>query len=293
MKKHTSHVSAIAASLAIFMGAQTSRLHAEILVKEGDKIAFLGDSITAGGYNNPGGYVQLVGAGLSANGIKVELIGAGVSGHKSNQMLERLERDVISKKPQWMTLSCGVNDVWHGKNGVLLDDYKKNITAIVDQAQQAGIKVVILTSTMITEDPNNPNNKTLEAYNQFLRDLAKEKQCQIADLNADMQAALVEAKKSEKPVKGNVLTSDGVHMASAGDRMMASGVLGSLGLSSDEIAKAKEAWLDLPNTNFYDSRVSLTQRQAQALEKQAAEKNITVEDLLNQEFNKMVESMIK
>ena len=71
-------------------------------------------------------------------------------------MLARLDKDVISKKPQWMTLSCGVNDVWHFKlklgkrtfQGVGLEDYKKNIRAIVDKAQAAGIKVMILTSTM-------------------------------------------------------------------------------------------------------------------------------------------------
>ena len=95
---------------------------AEIAVKSGEKIAFLGDSITAAGWGNPAGYVRLVMAGLEANGVKAEAIPAGISGHKSDQMLARLEKDVLQKKPQWMTLSCGVNDVWHGKNGVPLDD---------------------------------------------------------------------------------------------------------------------------------------------------------------------------
>ena len=45
-----------------------------------------------------------------------------LAGHKSNDMLARLEADVLSKNPQWMTLSCGVNDVWHGNKGVPLDD---------------------------------------------------------------------------------------------------------------------------------------------------------------------------
>src|SRR4051812_22104276 len=80
---------------------------AEIAVKSGEKIAFLGDSITAGGWGNPAGYVRLVTAGLEANGVKAEPIPAGIGGHKSDNMLGRLDRDVISKKPQWMTLSCG------------------------------------------------------------------------------------------------------------------------------------------------------------------------------------------
>ncbi len=73
---------------------------AEISVKSGDKIAFLGDSITAGGWGNPAGYVKLVIAGLEANGVKAEPIPAGISGHKSDQMLARLDKDVLSKKPQ-------------------------------------------------------------------------------------------------------------------------------------------------------------------------------------------------
>src|SRR4051812_30466389 len=108
-------------ALALSLLAVTQAAFAEIAVKSGEKIGFLGDSITAQGWSNPAGYVRLVMAGLAANGVNAEAVPAGISGHKSNQMLERLNRDVLSKQPQWMTLSCGVNDVWHGKFGVPLD----------------------------------------------------------------------------------------------------------------------------------------------------------------------------
>jgi hypothetical protein len=39
-----------------------------------------------------------------------------------------------------------------------------------------------------------------------------------------------------------ILTSDGVHMNSAGNEVMAEGVLRAFGLRDAEIAKAKEAW---------------------------------------------------
>lgn len=68
---------------------------AEVAVKQGGKITFMGDSITQTGAR-PGGYV-------------------------------RLEKNVLSKKPDWMPLSCGVNDDWHSKKGVPLDEYKENI----------------------------------------------------------------------------------------------------------------------------------------------------------------------
>jgi lysophospholipase L1-like esterase len=272
----------------------TCLLNAEIPIKPGDKVAFLGDSITQQGAGSPGGYVQLVGSGLAANGVNIEIVGAGISGHKSNQMLERLGRDVLGKKPQWMTLSCGVNDVWHGKNGVPLEDYRKNITAIVDQAQAAGIKVMILTSTMIRENQENPENQTLAGYNAFLRSLAAEKKCLLADLNAEMQAAIAEAAKTRPaPPKGNYMTTDGVHMAAAGNQMMALGVLKGFGLSEAELAKAKDAWLDVPNTSTLAARMGLTQRQMQQLEKVAKARNISVDELINGEFTKLVNSLME
>lgn len=225
---------------AMVMGS-TMALAAELQVKDGQKIAFMGDSITAGGAK-PKGYVSLTIKGLEANGVKATAIPAGISGHKSNQMLARLENDVLSKKPDWMTLSCGVNDVWHGAKGVSLEDYKVNITKIVDQCQAAGVKVMILTSTMIKETQTNELNQKLVPYNEFLRTLATEKKCLLADLNADMQAAIAKAGPDRK---GNILTGDGVHMNPAGNEMMALGVLKAFGLSEEQLQKAQKSWAEI------------------------------------------------
>ena len=212
--------------------------NAEIAVKDGEKIGFLGDSITQQGWSNANGYVKLVIAGLEANGIKAEPVPAGISGHKSNQMLERLERDVLSKKPQWMTLSCGVNDIWHGVKGVPLDEYQKNIRAIVDQAAAAGAKVVLLTSTPIGENSQFGMNLAQNFFNGFLRKLAEEKKLRLADLSEMFWAEL---KVKGEPGK-NVLTTDGVHMNAEGNKLMARGVLKALGANEAELKKAEEAW---------------------------------------------------
>ncbi len=253
---------------------------AEIAVKSGEKIAFLGDSITSGGWGNPAGYVRLVIAGLEANGIKAEPVPAGISGHKSDQMLARLDKDVLSKKPQWMTLSCGVNDVWHGPRGVPLDDamaksgtyddkvasrgtYKKNITAIIDQATAAGVKPVMLTATVIQEDLASKQNGLLEPYNDFLRELAKDKKLPMADLFAIFSERL----KAENRPGVKVLTSDGVHMNTEGNKLMAIGVLQAFGLNDAELDKAKVAWAPLEA-----AAAEQTKKQAEARAKAAADK---------------------
>jgi lysophospholipase L1-like esterase len=264
----------------------------DIPVKSGEKIAFLGDSITAGGVSSPSGYVRLVISGLEANGIKAEMIPAGVSGHKSNDMLARVDKDVIAKKPNWMTLSCGVNDVWHGDHGVALDKYKTNIAEIVSKAQAVGIKVMILTSTLIGEEVGNPNNVKAIPYNDYLRELAKEKKCLLADLNTEMRDAL-KANPNPNPKGGNVLTGDGVHMNPLGDQMMATGILKAFGLNDEQLKKAHEFWLDIPHAVNLQTKASLSLRQFNQLHELAAKQNRNVNDLIGDELNKSVEALLK
>ena len=266
---------------ALFLTA--SVLSAQITVKNGDRIAFLGDSITQQG-DYSAGYLNLVMSALEANGIRAVKIPAGISGHKSNQMLGRLDRDVLQKKPQIMTLSCGVNDVWHGKRGVPLEDYKKNITQIVDKAQSAGIRVYILTATMITENPQHANNKKLAAYNDFLRALAKEKSCVLVDLNADMHKEIAAVRAKHPEIKGNLLTVDGVHMNPLGNMMMAEGILRAFGLTDAQIAKAQSAW----NKKIFQQGVRLTVEEYRALSEKAFQADQSVPDYLTSLIRKEI-----
>lgn len=240
-----------------------------IQIRNGESLAFLGDSITQQGWSKPYGYVHLVVEGLKSAGVEVKPIPAGISGHKSTNMNARMEKDVTAKKAQWMTLSCGVNDVWHGKNGVPLEQYKKEVTQIFDKADKAGIKVVVLTPTMIREDPEGALNKQLVPYLEFLRAAAKERNYLIADLNADMQKAIADAKAKDPNRKGLLLTVDGVHMNAAGDEMMASGILKALGLSDAQLAATKNAWQKIPNAKSF-GQIAFSFEDARKIEAAAA-----------------------
>jgi len=172
MKFKSLIIPALVLASSLFSPFTASAKERTLLVKKGEKVAFMGDSITAGGARK-NGYLTFVMSALNNEGLKLTRVAAGISGNKSSNMLARLDKDVISKKPQWMTLSCGVNDVWHFKlrlgkrtfKGISLEEYKKNIRAIIEKAQAANIKVMILTSTMIGEDPERELNKNLLPYN--------------------------------------------------------------------------------------------------------------------------------
>lgn len=211
------------------------------VVKNGEKIAFLGDSITQFG-DRPDGYVRLVMDGLKRAGVNAVAIPAGISGNKSNDMLRRLP-GVLEKKPDWLLLSCGVNDVGHGKSGVELPDFKKNVASILDQAKAAGVKVMILTPTTHTEQLDSANNKKLAGYCEFLRQEAADRKLLLADLNKKMQDELI----AKKNLKGLKLTIDNLHMNGYGNQMMAAGVLEAFGVTPAEIESFRKEWNKIPS----------------------------------------------
>jgi lysophospholipase L1-like esterase len=261
---------------------------------QGQKLAFLGDSITQFGFQNASGYVNLVALALKDNGHEVVVVPAGVSGNTSRDMLARLKRDVLDKKPDWMTLSCGVNDVWHGATGVDFPTYQKNITSIVDQCTAAGIKVVILTATMIQEDPGNAFNQKLAPYNDFLRSLAKERHLPLADLNAAMQAELAQ-RKAANPKGGATshLTVDGVHMNGYGNQMMATGILKAFGLTDAQIAAEVPKWSDLPGGFIVDIKVPVSINDYLKLQTATAGENKPVEQVITDDAIKDLQDRLK
>ena len=116
---------------------------------------------------------------------------------------------------------------------VELEDYKIAVTAILDRAQQAGVKVVVLTASQIALPVTNPENVKLAGYKEFLRETAKARNFPLANVNAAMVAA--QASLGKVGLK-RALTTDGVHMNVYGDMAMARGVLTAFGLNDTQLA---------------------------------------------------------
>jgi lysophospholipase L1-like esterase len=269
----------------------TTLASAELLVKDGQKVAFIGDSITAQGWDYPGGYVKLTVAGLQTLGVKIVPIPLGIGGQTSRDMLARFANDVVSKKPDWVTISCGVNDVWHGDGGCPLDEYKKNVTAIVDQAQAAGIKVLLMTATVIGEDDND-NNKKLVAYNDFLHQLATERKLPIAEENSTFAAAIKAG--PALPNNAPILTGDGVHPNSSGTQVMASALLAGFGATTDQIVQVQKAWNDMPESaqvrswQGFGISVPMTIKQYNVIRAAATEKKVNVDTFIDDVFMRAI-----
>jgi lysophospholipase L1-like esterase len=207
----------------------------ELKLKPNDKIVTLGDSITAAG--NYQRYIEQVLAWNYPHLNAPKLLNAGISGNKAENMIARFDKDVLARKPTIVTINVGINDVWHRVNkpheNDVLKAYRDNVATMVDKAQAAGVRVILLAPTIIKEDPKAEGNFRLPLYVAAMRKIAADKNCQFVDLHAMFLQALKHKPANET---GNWLTTDGVHMKPFGNAIMALGILRALGVPDEKSA---------------------------------------------------------
>lgn len=126
-------------------------------------IAFLGDSVTQGCfelYLSETGAIETV---VDQNAVyhadfarllhllwprcPVNIINAGISGDSAVSGLKRLERDVLSVKPDLTVVSFGLNDSHHGDEGIAA--YCEALRTIFQKLKDHGSEVIYMTQNMM------------------------------------------------------------------------------------------------------------------------------------------------
>lgn len=201
-------------------------------LKKGDRVVFLGDSITQAG-NRGKGYVVLTRQAIAAAhpDLGVQVIGAGISGHKVPDCQKRLQSDVLSKKPTIVIIYIGINDVWHSVRGrgTSKKDFEAGLRDMIAKINDVGARVILCTPTVIGEktDGGNSLDEMLDEYSAISRKVAKETKSQMLDLRKEFAEHLKKHNPDNKP-KG-ILTRDSVHLNEAGDKFLSKLMLGALG----------------------------------------------------------------
>jgi lysophospholipase L1-like esterase len=212
---------------------------------KGDRIVFLGDSITQGG-GGAKGYITLVKNTLDekCRDLGIEVFNAGISGNKVPDLQRRLQKDVLDRKPTIVFIYIGINDVWHwNKNpqgemvgGTTKDKYEAGLKEIIGKIKAAGARVILCTPSVIGEkgDGSNERDAMLDEYSDISRKVAAETGTQLLDLR---KAFLAYERISNKQNKhAGVLTGDGVHLNDAGNKFVATGMLKALGIDAEPVA---------------------------------------------------------
>jgi isoamyl acetate esterase len=224
-------------TLALFALVVAPALAADdhaVKLQKGDKIIFLGDSITQGG-EGKSGYITLFRNGLEKHhkDLGIEVVNAGVSGNKVPDLQNRLKKDVLDKKPTIVVIYIGINDVWHGEKdpakGTPKDKFEAGLKDVIKQVQDAGAKVILCTPSVIGEKKPGTNalDAKLDEYSDVSRSVAKEMKVPVCDLRKAFQD--YETANNKDDQEKGVLTTDRVHLNDAGNKLVAETVLKMFG----------------------------------------------------------------
>jgi lysophospholipase L1-like esterase len=194
-------------------------------LKKGDKVIFFGDSLTALAVKDARvpegkGYVPLVREALKDKGVYVDVVATG--GHKVTDLLKRVDKDVLAKKPTVVVIQIGVNDAGAG---VTPERFKEQLEELIDKLQKRGAHVIQCTCTCRREgyDSQDAFDKKLDALADAARTIAKDKRLPLIDLR---KAFIAYWKKNNPDSKPNgILTYDGNHWNEAGHKYVAEQML--------------------------------------------------------------------
>lgn len=181
-------------------------------VLDGATLVTFGDSITA-----LSTWPQDV-----AEKLNMKLVNSGIGGHTTDHAAARLERDVLSRDPDFVIISFGSNDFYRpaGTPQVALDVYKQNLTDFVSQIKGAGAVPILMTPPFISEGasggptlyPEGTVNAALDTYVDAMREVASEQKCDLIDIH-DMC--------DNGQTVQTFLIADGVHLSTLGNQMYA------------------------------------------------------------------------
>lgn len=217
-----------------------------LLLRKGDRIVMIGDSIT-----QAGGYVRAVQAVLRRyyQDLGIEIVNVGISGNKVTDLAARAERDIVAKAPTVVTISIGINDVWHGfdkehpagdgPRRVDLPTYIETYRALIAHIREkTAARIFLLTPTVIGERTSaiGERNKVLAPYVAAVRKLAAEHGLGLVEMHdAFLFASHGMWLATGEDRDAGRFTTDGVHMLPAGDFMMAAKLLQAFGVPSEQI----------------------------------------------------------
>ncbi|MBB5394088.1 SGNH/GDSL hydrolase family protein [Mucilaginibacter sp. AK015] len=233
----------------LFIQFLTTHLHAQNIrpFKPGDRVVFTGNSITDGGHYHS--YIWLYYLTHFPNS-RIKIFNAGIGGDIAQQMYERLDTDVFSKKPTVVTLTFGMNDTGYQRLKAEEADsvYGEKVAASVKSfkliaeklKQHPGVRMVMIGSSPYDESSKNKFIKLINK-NAAMRQIAAEQQ-RVAQANGwgyiDFGAPMTAINLREQQ-RDSVFTlegSDRIHPTNDAQMIMAWIFLKAQGLAGRKIA---------------------------------------------------------
>src|SRR5437868_6746963 len=133
----------------------------KVELKKDDRIIFFGDSLTAlAGQEEPKqhvtkGYVRIVRETLQQThkDMNIEVDWVATGGHTVPDLLKRVDKDVIAKKPTIVVIQIGCNDA----RRLAKELFQSSLEELIDRLQKSNIQVIQCTLTSVGEKYDGSN----------------------------------------------------------------------------------------------------------------------------------------
>ncbi len=206
-----------------------------MLFEHGQKVVFIGDSITDCGrrdanapYGN--GYVSLVRTFVTARYPELDLRfeNRGIGGDTVRHLDARWQADVLDENPDWLIVKIGINDVWRsfdsaGQGAVDIVDYETTYRRLLQSVvDRTGCRLIIAEPYVIEGDRSDPMRAQMDRYGLVARKLASE----FGAVNIQTQAAF---DRVMEPTSPGDWADDRIHPNLAGHAVIAQAFLRAIG----------------------------------------------------------------
>ena len=208
--------------------------------QKGDKVVFLGDSITEQYQYSTDIELYLTTRFPDWN---LTFLNAGIGGDTANGGSGRFKTHVLDEKPTAVTINFGMNDAGYGTfNPGANKVYVEKTTAMVEAAKKAGARVALISPNAVDSRKRDNFKIYLETQKQFyapLKEIAEKTGQTFVDQYATTRMALerIQHDNADKVVP----FGDGFHTASPGGLLMAHAIL--TGMNAP--ARVSEAVVDV------------------------------------------------
>jgi len=206
-----------------------------VVFERGQKIVFIGDSITDAGrrtdpLGNGVGYFNLVRSFLIGRypELGLDIVNRGIGGNTVRHLKERWQDDVIAENPDWLSVKIGINDVWRtfGANAheaVPIDEFEATYRELLTEAvEKTGTRLIIAEPYVIEPDTSDPFRAKMDQYGQVVRKIAAD----FGAINVRTQEAFDVALQSTTPADW---AEDKIHPNTPGHAIIAIAFLRELG----------------------------------------------------------------
>ena len=224
--------------------------------QKGDRVLFLGDSITEQYQYSSDIELYLTTRFPKANFF---FLNAGIGGDTANGGAGRFQSHVLDEKPTAITINFGMND---GGYGAFNPNSNKNFVAkteaMLDAAKKAGVRVALVSPNAVDPRVAERFKLYLETQKQFyapLKEAAAKYGAEYVDQYGITRAELEAMAKDDPTAQKAKPFGDGFHTSSPGGLLMAHAILTGLkapALVSNVSIDAKAAKADAKQATVTD-----------------------------------------